>query len=218
MIESLLMADVWVSSRSREASPILRKASIKVAAGEIVGVIGAANPSRRALLDIAGALSRPDRGEVKIGGVELTQLSYKGFDKLRGDRVVWLSHGQSMPARRAYDIVALPLSGRRSRREIPHLVWEAFERVGAPHIAMRRWDSLSRWEQVLVELARGIAPRPLLMVVDDLFASLGIHRMQSVRELLRSLLDELGFGLLLGLAEHDWVRSRIASGVWIKER
>lgn len=206
------MVEVWVSSRTCEAPPILREASIKVATGEIVGVIGTADSNRRELLDIAAALSQPDRGEVKIGGVELTQMSRKELDKLRGDRVVRLGHEESMPARRAYDIVAFPLSGRRPRREIPHLVREAFERVGAPHVAMQRWGSLSRWERVLVELARGIAPRPLLMVVDDLFAHLGIHRMQSVQELLRSLLDEFGFGLLLGLAEHDW--GPLADRLW----
>ena len=190
----------------------MREASIKVAAGEIVGVIGAADSSRRALLDIAAALLQPDQGEVKIRGVELNRLSHKELDKLRGDAVVWLGHGRSMLARRAYDIVAFPLSGRRPRKEIPRLVWEAFERVGASHVAMRRWGSLSRWEQVLVELARGIAPRPLLMVVDDLFVHLGIRHMRSVQEMLRSLLDEFGFGLLLGVAEHEW--GALADRLW----
>jgi predicted ABC-type transport system involved in lysophospholipase L1 biosynthesis ATPase subunit len=212
MIEPLSIVDTWVNGRSRRAPPILRQASIKVAAGEIVGVIGAADSSRRALLDIAAALSLPDRGEVKIGGIELTQLPRKDIENLRGDQVVWLSHSLHQSTRQAYNIVALPLSGRRPRQEIPQLVWNAFERVGASHLAERRWDSLSRWERVLVELARGIAPSPLLIVVDDLFVRLGIHRMQSVRELLRSLLDELGFGLLLGLAEHDW--GPLADRLW----
>jgi ABC-type multidrug transport system ATPase subunit len=77
---------------------------------------------------------------------------------------------------------------------------------------MRDWETLSRCERVRVELARGVVARPQLMVIDDLFDGLGVRDTRTVGRLLRSLLDELECGVLLGVSDLEWAVA--ADRVW----
>jgi ABC-type Mn2+/Zn2+ transport system ATPase subunit len=65
-----------------------------------------------------------------------------------------------------------------------------------------RWGELSDWQRVRVELAQSIAPRPRLLLVDDLFGGLGFGKAHEANRLLRELVDEIGCGVLMAVSDH----------------
>jgi ABC-type taurine transport system ATPase subunit len=97
----------------------------------------------------------------------------------------------------------LPMVMGRGRRRAQALALagEALERVGVGHVALKRWVELSSWERVLVGLAGAVVARPRLLVVDDLLDGLGASRTQQVGDLLHSLVQEFGFGVLFGVSD-----------------
>jgi ABC-type Mn2+/Zn2+ transport system ATPase subunit len=90
------------------------------------------------------------------------------------------------------------------------------ERLGVGDCADLRWGELSDWQRVRVELAQAVAPRPRLLLVDDLWHGLGLGKTQDASLLLRELVDELGCGVLMAVSDH--ASAAPADRVWHFDR
>jgi ABC-type multidrug transport system ATPase subunit len=95
------------------------------------------------------------------------------------------------------DYVALPLLVGHGQRRARSRAYDVLARVGMSECASQRWDSLSDGERALVGIAHGIVRRPLLLLVDDPTANLGVREREDVNELLRSLTGDEGLAVLM---------------------
>jgi predicted ABC-type transport system involved in lysophospholipase L1 biosynthesis ATPase subunit len=188
--------------RGRRRWRVLVDASLTVAAGEIVGVVGARGEGKTALLEVAAGIEAPDTGKVWFEGQDLTCWSAEERADLLGDRIAWM-HREGMGDLRVLEYVGVPLAMGRGRgmRDADDLAMAALERVGAADCAGQWWEELSNWERMLVAFARGYVCRPRLMVVDDLLDGLGARGTREAGELLLSLAGELGCGVLVGASD-----------------
>jgi len=143
---------------------------------------------------------------------DLAELSNREYSRLR-QRILWIGAESDVPSLQTLNYVAMPLllRGRGSPRDAKRVAWEALDRVGMSTCARRWVHELSRWERLLVELARGFAIRPQLMIVDDLLDNLG-WRTREAGDLSRSLVGELGCGILLSAT--SLASARIADSAW----
>ncbi|HEY2202385.1 MAG TPA: ATP-binding cassette domain-containing protein, partial [Solirubrobacteraceae bacterium] len=200
--------------RGEELLPVLVDVSLEVAEGEIVAVVGSRDSGKTTLLRVAAGMARPEQGEVWFADRELTGFSDAKRSRLFGREIAWTDREGPGVRLKVRDFAGLPLTmGRRlGRREVRDLALEALERVGIPGCAGQRWEELSKWEQVLVGLARGIVSRPRLLIIDDLLDGLGMKRTQEVGDLLGSLVAELGCGVLMGVS--DLEAALVADRVW----
>jgi ABC-type cobalamin/Fe3+-siderophores transport system ATPase subunit len=189
---------------------------LEVAAGEIVAVEGSRYSGKTTLLRVAAGIVCPDQGEVWFGGRELTGLADARRERLLGFEVAWTDREGPGTRLKVRDAVGLPLMLGRGKREARRLAEEALERVGVADCAGQRWGDLSYYERVLAGLGRGIAGRPRLLVIDDLLDALGLRRTLEVGELLRSLVAELGCGLLMSVS--DLGTALVADRVWSLRR
>jgi putative ABC transport system ATP-binding protein len=201
--------------RGGQPLPVLVDVSLEVAAGEIVAIVGSRDSGKTTLLRVAAGMEPPAKGEVWLGDRELTGFSDATRSRLFGREIAWTDREGSGVRLKVRDFTGLPLTmGRRhGRRQVRSLAQEALERVGVPDCAGQKWEDLSKWEQVLVGLARGIVGRPRLLVVDDLLDALGMKRTQQAGDLLRSLVDELGCGVLMSVS--DLEAALVADRVWL---
>ncbi len=197
---------------------VLTDVSLTVDRGEIIAVVGTRGEGKTTLLKIAAGLELPDAGEACLGKVDLARCSADERSRLLGAEISWVHREGTGVNFEAVDYVALPLVVGRGpgRRGAARLALEALERVGATDCAHQRWEELSNWERVLVSIARGAVGRPRLMVVDDLIDGLGMRRTREAGELLRSLVGELGCGLLMSAS--DLEVALVADRVWTFER
>lgn len=182
---------------------VLEGVSLDVGAGEIVAVVGQRWEGKTTLLRLAAGMALAEEGEVRFEGVEYASWSRRRRARLLGREIVWLDRQESSLGLRMLDYVALPMvMGRGPRRpQARRMAADALERVGVAHVAAKRSEDLSSWERVLVGLAGAVIARPRLLVVDDLFDALGAGRTRQVGDLLRSLVQEIGFGVLFGVSD-----------------
>ncbi|WP_139416560.1 sulfate/molybdate ABC transporter ATP-binding protein [Agromyces laixinhei] len=163
--------------------------SLQVAPGETLAVLGPNGSGKTTLLQtIAGQLA-PSRGSVHVDGRELSDA--EPGRALRHippeDRRVGLLGQQPMlfPHLSALDNVAFGPraqgAGVQASRETARR-W--LERVGSPELAARRPAALSGGQQQRVALARTLAARPEVLLLDEPFAALDVETAAAMRALL----------------------------------
>jgi putative ABC transport system ATP-binding protein len=185
---------------------VLVGVSLVVGAGEIVSVVGSRDEGKTTLLRVAGGMLRADGGVVRLGGRDLSGLGDGELSRLLGWEVGWVGRGGPGGLRlEVRDYVGLPLvTGRWLGRRRPRaLAVEALERLGVGGCARQQWEELSNWQRVLVELAQGIVGRPQVLLVDDVIDGLGMAKTMEAMRVLRSLVAEFGFGVLMACSDHE---------------
>ena len=204
MAEGVLLALEGVGKgyrRGRRRWEVLSGVSLRVARGELVGVIGQRGEGKTTLLEVAAGIERADEGRVVFEGQDLTPWSAEERAELLGDRIAWM-RDEGAGEFTVLDYVGLPLAMGRQRGIV---VWMMSRRRLCGGLGLRSVrgsvGELSNWERVLVAFARGFVGSPSLMVVDDLLDGLGPRGTREASGLLRSLAKELGCGVLVAASD-----------------
>ena len=174
----------------------LDRASVSVAAGEVVGVVGPNGAGKTTLLRAALGLVGLDGGTASLGGEPVASMSAPHRARLAGylpqeRRVAW-----NMPAWRiaALGAVTAPPAQAEARAR------EALGRVGLAALAERGVLSMSGGERGRVLLARLLATRAPLLAADEPAAGLDPAAQLLVLDLLRK---EAAGGRAVILTLHD---------------
>jgi ABC-type lipoprotein export system ATPase subunit len=218
MDELLVLSAIQKSYRRGERRlRVLTDVSLTVAFGEIAAVVGSRHEGKSTLLEIAAGRAQPDGGEVRFEGRALGSMRVSELERLRRDEIAWVHREGTGLEFEVLDYVALPLRLRRGRAsDAQERAMAALERVGVQDVARRRWDELSNWERVLVAFARGIACEPRLMVVDDVIDGLGMSKTREAGDLLSSLVQDMGCGVLMSVSDPE--AALAADRVWSFDR
>jgi hemin transport system ATP-binding protein len=216
MSEVLCVDGVWVAfDRGRDRVSVLEDVSFAVGAGEIVAVVGPRSQGKTTLIRVAAGMLSPDRGRVLFDGRDLGGLKDRELSEVwAGDvgvatrsgaevrvqvrEYVWLRLG----ARRWRLRWPWDWDGRKRRREQRLRVRGVLEQLGILGCAEMRWEELSNWERVLVELAQAVIARPRLLLVDDLVDGFGLREKQVMMDLLEDFASEFGCGVLMAVSDH----------------
>ena len=190
-------------SKSFGRTPALRGASVSVAAGEILAVLGPSGSGKSTLLHCLAGIFPPDDGEIVFDGQRLDRLSEASRTELRRTAFGFVfQFGQLVPELTAADNVALPLLLNRVRR--PAAYQEAFgwlDRLGLEGKDGRRTGELSGGEAQRVAVARALAIRPRVLFADEPTGSLDSLTGERVMDLLVGLAREEGTTVVL--VTHD---------------
>lgn len=160
----------------------LDEVSLTVLPGEFTAVVGPSGSGKSSLLAIAGALSRPDSGTVRVHGTDLGTLSRSATTRFRLRNIGFVfQSGNLLPALTAAD--QLRLAGRLAgdRRVDANGLLAS---VGMDHRAGHRPGQLSGGERQRVGIARALVNSPSLLLVDEPTAALDRRRSHEVVQLL----------------------------------
>ena len=140
--------------------------SLRVAAGEVLGLVGPSGCGKSTLLEIVAGLQAPTAGEVSVEGRS------PAADRLAGC-VLMPQRDLLLPWRSALDNAGLALElGGVSRRDARRRASDLFQRFALAEFASARPDELSGGMRQRVAFARTLlATRPVLLL-DEPFASL----------------------------------------------
>jgi putative ABC transport system ATP-binding protein len=181
----------------------LRGASVAVAAGEILAVMGPSGSGKSTLLHCLAGIFSPDEGEIVFDGQRLDQLSEARRTELRRTAFGFVfQFGQLVPELTAADNVALPLLLNRVRRAAAYeqaMSWLA--RLGLEGKDGRRTGELSGGEAQRVAVARALAIKPKVLFADEPTGSLDSLTGEKVMNLLTDLTREEGTTVVL--VTHD---------------
>ena len=193
------LVDALDISLSFGATPALRGASVSVAAGEILAVMGPSGSGKSTLLHCLAGILVPDVGHVHFAGHRLDSLSEQERSALRRDRFGFVfQFGQLVPELSAVENVALPLllsGARRAAALTQARAW--FERLDLAGLEGRRSGELSGGQAQRVALARGLVGRPDVLFADEPTGSLDSLTGERVMELLCTTAREQGITVVL---------------------
>jgi putative ABC transport system ATP-binding protein len=172
--------------RSVEA---LRGASMSVAAGEFVSIMGPSGSGKSTLLHILGALDTPSAGRVLFNGHDLQSLSDRERSLVRRNQIGFVfQFFNLLPTLTAVENVALPLLlGGTARAKARGVAMASLERIGMQHRADHFPDEMSGGEMQRVAIARALVTEPAALLCDEPTGNLDSANSQEILALLRSL-------------------------------
>ena len=176
---------------------VLTDVNLTVPAGSITAILGSSGSGKTTLLRIVMGFIRADSGQVRVGGSTVVDAPGThvvpqdrgiGYVAQEGALFPHLSVGQNVG-------FGLPRSTRKSGDRIAELL-NLVGLSGAD--AGRRPNELSGGEQRRVSLARALAPRPKLVLLDEPFSALDAAlRVETRAAVIRALTEEGTTGVLV---------------------
>jgi NitT/TauT family transport system ATP-binding protein len=173
----------------------LEDVNLQVAEGELVSIVGPSGCGKSTLLRCIAGLIRPSQGRITLNDKEIIDVP----DNLA---VVFQDYSRSLlPWLTVRDNVALPLRRHgRAKAERQAAALEALEAVGLAGAAQKYPWQLSGGMQQRVSIARALAYRPALLLMDEPFGSVDAQTREDLEDL---VLRVRGGGMTILLVTHD---------------
>jgi branched-chain amino acid transport system ATP-binding protein len=180
----------------------LQDVSFTVAEGEIVGIMGANGAGKTTLFAVIAGHIRPSAGEIRFDGRRLEGLSADRINRAgiaRTFQIVKPFHGLTVLENVATAALfgAAPAPGWDAAGERAAAI---LEHLGLSDQAARPAAALTLSAQKKLEVARALATRPRLLLLDEVMAGLTPSEVLAMADMVRALKD--GFGLTILIIEH----------------
>ena len=171
--------------------------SFRLDPGDVVSLTGPSGGGKSTLLNLIGALDRPDAGSIVVGGERLEQLENPSEYRAATVGFVFQFH-HLIPTLNALENVQLPMMGRGpGRTERERRALELLEDCAIAHRAKASPSTLSGGERQRVAIARALANGPRLLLADEPTGALDWATGGQILELLLSLRARRGTTVLL---------------------
>lgn len=177
----------------------LQDVSLRIASGEIVGLIGRSGAGKSTLLRCINLLERPDSGTVRVSGQDLTSLPAAALRNARAQIGMMFQHYNLLHNLTVYENVAFPLR-LHERLNPPRLaarVRECLAMVGLGDRAGSYPAQLSGGQKQRVSIARALASRPEVLLCDEPTSALDAATTRSILATLRDINTALGVTIVI---------------------
>jgi oligopeptide/dipeptide ABC transporter ATP-binding protein len=188
--------------------------SFELRAGETLAVVGESGCGKSTMARTVTRILRPDAGQIRFAGQDISALDDNALRPVRRrmQYVFQDAYGSLNPRMCVEDLIAEPLRihGLWRRAESSGEIGALLERVGlAPALAKRHPHELSGGQRQRVGLARALALRPDVLVLDEPVSALDVSVQAQVVNLLADLQAELGLAYIL--IAHDLALVRMVA-------
>ncbi|WP_230941839.1 ABC transporter ATP-binding protein [Burkholderia stagnalis] len=183
--------------------PVLTDITLDIGEGDFVALMGPSGSGKSTLLNLVAGIDRPDSGELRVGGLDITRLAEAALADWRAANVGFIFQFYNlMPVLTAFENVELPLMLTRlpakERRERVELV---LDMVSLADRMSHYPSELSGGQQQRVAIARALITDPALIVADEPTGDLDRSAATDVLALMQRLNAELGKTIIM--VTHD---------------
>jgi lipoprotein-releasing system ATP-binding protein len=202
---------------------VLENASLELAGGGSLAIVGPSGSGKSTLLQIIGTLDQPSSGKVVLNGQDLSQLDEQALARVRSHQIgfVFQSH-YLLPQCTVWENVlvptlardknssapdpskpgngnpdATPTSGRAANESVEQRAERLLKRVGLADRLNHFPGQLSGGERQRVAVVRALINRPKLLLADEPTGALDQHSAESLGQLLVELNQEEGVTLIV---------------------
>jgi len=180
---------------------IAARFELDLGAGEVLALFGPSGAGKTTILRCLAGLERPDRGTIVAAGRRWADVARGTFEPPQARQVGYLPQGSALfPHLSVADNVAFGVKGRATP-ERDDQVRTLLALLGLQGLEGRRPAELSGGQARRVALARALARRPLLLLLDEPLSALDAPTREEMRLELRGHLER--FGTPTVLVTHD---------------
>ncbi len=199
----LELEDVHKVYEGKSRVAALSGVSLRIAAGEMVAVMGPSGSGKSTLLHLMGGLDVPTHGRVVVAGEDLAEKGEEGRSLFRRTHVAYVFQAfHLMPTLSAAQNVALPLHlAGVPRKNVDERVARTLVDVGLGERAGHLPDELSGGERQRVAIARGLVTGAPLLLADEPTGNLDSARGAEILALLTRIHEERGTTIVM--VTHD---------------
>ena len=176
----------------------LSSVDVDARSGTITGLIGPNGAGKTTLFDVITGHRSADSGDVRLDGRSVTGYGVHRRARLGLSRTFQKLEAFNSLSARDNVLVAAEVAGARSPRVRAD---EILSRVGLADVAEITVGVLPTGTARLVELARALAVRPRVLLLDEVASGLSEEETAAVGALLKQLVAEEGLAVLV--VEHD---------------
>lgn len=191
-----------ISYRYNSSENIIQDIGFSLETGKFLAILGNNGVGKSTLLKCLNKILKANSGEFLLDGENVLQMSHNEIAK----RIAFVSQNVANNRMSVRDIVML---GRR-----PYMQWsfteqdyaivdDAIKRMNIESISHRFLDQLSGGERQKVMLARALAQRPKLLLLDEPTSSLDIYNQYKVLNIIQELCHKDGITAIVVIHNID---------------
>jgi len=202
----------------------LQDIEVTLEAGDFISIIGPSGSGKSTLLSLIGTLDRPTSGELHYDGKPINKLNSKELSDFRFENIGFIfQQFHLIPTLTALENVMAPLFGRKVPYDKKERAEQLLAQVGLADKAGSLPSQLSGGQQQRVAVARALVHEPKWLLADEPTGNLDTDTGEIIFNLLRSLNEEKGCGVLFvthdpALAERANRTIEMRDGVIIEDR
>jgi putative ABC transport system ATP-binding protein len=172
----------------RERIDILKGISLRIDHGEFVAIVGPSGSGKSTLLGIIAGLDNPTSGQVLVDGVDITRMGEGQLAHVRNQKIGMVFQAFNLiPTLTAQENVEAPLYVGKHPGSPSERAQELLTLVGLGHRLGNRPNQLSGGEQQRVAVARALATRPAIVIMDEPTGNLDKQNGDNVLNMIRDL-------------------------------
>lgn len=172
---------------------VLKDINLELQGGSFVSVVGQSGCGKSTLLRIIAGLDIPTGGEVRIGENPVQSVS--------PDVGILFQESRLLPWYNVEKNIAYGIQEKKNRKEIRDTVYELIELVGLKGFEKALPEQLSGGMQKRVAIARTLAARPKVLLLDEPFGALDAFTKMNMQEEILKLWKREGITMML--VTHD---------------
>lgn len=190
---------------------VLSHVDFAVLRDQVVGLIGPNGAGKSTCFNVITSICRPDAGEVVLQGSNITGL--------RPDRVCRRGIARTFQLVRTFQrmtalqnvMVAAVYGHRHDDADARQVAFDALALVGLTDQAQRDAAHMTLSDRRLLEIARALASRPALVLLDEPMAGLNAIEIEQMKAVIRRIRDERGVSVL-------WVEHKVDAIMTVCDR
>ena len=189
------MLNVKDISKSIKGKKIVSKVSIEIHESVIFGLLGPNGAGKTTTFYIIAGLMNPDDGEIKLSNQDISKLPMHKRSKLG---IKYLPQEPSVFQNLTVyeNLLGLAELSFKNNKDITDFVSSSIEEFGLSDITQLKCRQLSGGQRRKVEIARTLAAKPKIILLDEPFAGIDPIAIEDIKKVLKKLSGK-GIGILI---------------------
>ena len=194
---------------------VIQDFSLTIEQGEVICILGESGGGKSTVLRLVAGLEVPSQGRIKINDITMVDQNVFVQPEKRGVGMVFQDYAL-FPHMTVAENIRFGLN-KMSNKEKDYRITQMLDLVSLGDYKKRYPYELSGGQQQRVAIARTLAPKPSLLLLDEPFSNLDAHLRGKIREEIKIILRQTNITVIFVTHDEEDAKSMADRVVILKE-